>query len=92
MDRSANEPSFPLELDEQGNLKILALLETNTHLVPGAVILALRCADSPEALDAGGNMTLQIGLSPVQIRGLLETLRNAELVLKTAVNPSGSQH
>ena len=92
MDMFRDKQGFPSKVDSNGNLELLAVTDMATHFIPGAIMLALRCADSETAIAKGGNQTIQLALSLTQIRGLQELLQTAALVLQTAQNPDSATH
>lgn len=92
MDRFEGKQQFPSKRDASGDLDGLAVTEMAMHLVPGAIMLSLRCADTEAAITEGGNQTIQLGLSLPQVRDLMEILKTGEMVLESAQKPGGVSH
>lgn len=82
MSRSVKQWAFPMKVNAEDEYEISALLAHTSIAMPGAIMLALRLADSPADVLTGGNHTVQIGLSLTQIQGLLSVLRRAEHLLQ----------
>ena len=89
MDRFNEAAAFPLKLKNDGTIDLLAVVGTQTNLLPGSVMLAFLCSEPPQEQ---ATQTIQLALTLVQVRDLQETLRDAELVLQTALNPAGVSH